>query len=63
VDAAAVGEALTGIREQLEVVRAMKVQLTSIGSTSVQVSGALDRLREGILAQIIRAEKELAAAC
>ena len=59
VDAAALGEALTAIREQLETVRAMKVQLTSIGSTAGQVTAALDRMREGILAQIIRAEREL----
>ncbi|MBI2777250.1 MAG: hypothetical protein HYX57_08355 [Chloroflexi bacterium] len=59
VDAAAIGEALTGIREQLETVRAMKVQLTSIGTTAVAVTAALDRLRDGILAQIGRAEREL----
>ena len=59
VDAAALGEALTAIREQLETVRAMKVQLTSIGSTAGQVTAALDRMREVILAQIIRAEREL----
>ncbi len=62
VDAAALGEALTAIREQLENVRAMKVQLTSIGSTAGQVTAGLDRMREGILAQIIRAERELVAA-
>jgi len=59
VDAAALGEALTAIREQLENVRAMKVQLTAIGTTSVQVTSGLDRMREAILAQIVRAEKEL----
>lgn len=59
VDAAAIGEALTGIREQLEAIRAMKVQLTSIGTTAGQVTTALDRLREGIVAQIVRAEREL----
>ncbi|MEO7664003.1 MAG: hypothetical protein ABIV26_02685 [Candidatus Limnocylindrales bacterium] len=59
VDAAAIGEALTGIREQLEAVRAMKVQLTSIGTTAVAVTAALDRLRDGIVGQIGRAEREL----
>jgi len=59
VDAAAIGEALTGIREQLEAIRAMKVQLTSIGTTAGQVTAALDRLRDGIVAQIARAEREL----
>ncbi|MEO8462419.1 MAG: hypothetical protein ABI555_04355 [Chloroflexota bacterium] len=61
VDAAALGEALTAIREQLETIRAMKVQLTSIGSTAGQVAAGLDRMREGILAQIVRAERELVA--
>lgn len=62
VDAAALTEALTAIREQLETVRGMKVQLTSIGTTAGQVAGGLDRMREGILAQIVRAERELAGA-
>lgn len=61
VDAAAIAGALTGIREQLEAVRAMKVQLTSIGTTAGQVAVALDRLREGIVGQISRAERELAS--
>ncbi len=60
VDASAIGEVLLGIREQLEVIRAMKVQLTSIGSTAGHVTAALDRLRAGILDQIGRAERELA---
>ena len=54
VDAAVLTEALTGIREQLETVRTMKTNLTQIGSTANAVTGALDRMREGILAQIIR---------
>jgi len=62
VDAAELGEALTAIREQLENVRAMKVQLTSIGTTAGQVAGGLDRLRDGVLNQIVRAERELVAA-
>lgn len=62
VDAAAIGEALTAIREQLEMVRAMKVQLTSIGTTAGAVTAALDRMREGITGQIARAERELATA-
>lgn len=59
VDAAVLTEALTGIREQLETVRTMKTNLTQIGSTANAVTGALDRMREGILAQIVRAEREL----
>ena len=62
LDASAIREVLVGIREQLEVIRAVKVQLTSIGSTAGQVSTTLDRLRAGILDQIGRAERELATA-
>src|SRR3990172_1132672 len=61
VDAAAIGEALIAICEQLEPIRGMKVQLTSIGTTAGQVAAALDRLRDGILAQIRAAEREIAA--
>jgi len=62
VDAAAITAALTAIREQLEVVRQMKTQLTSISTTSANVTGLLDKMRDGILAQIVRAERELVAA-
>src|SRR3972149_4475587 len=61
VDAAAIGEALIAICEHLEPIRGMKVQLTSIGTTAGQVAAALDRLRDGILAQIRAAEREIAA--
>ena len=37
VDAAAIGAALTAIREQLEVVRALKAQLTSISTATKAV--------------------------
>jgi hypothetical protein len=59
VDVAEVQAALTAIRECLETVRGLKVQLTSIGSTSENVSKALDKLREAVLAWITRAEREL----
>jgi hypothetical protein len=59
VDAAVLTGALIGIREQLETVRTMKTNLTQIGSTANAVTGTLDRMREGILAQIVRAEREL----
>ncbi len=59
VDAAAIGAALTGIREQLELVRGMKSTLTSIGNSSKDVALALDRLRDGILARVVEAEAEL----
>jgi hypothetical protein len=61
VDAAAVTEALKGIREQLETLRALKVSLTSIGTSAKEVYAGLDRLRDGILARLTEAEAELRA--
>lgn len=61
VDLGDVQASLTAIREALESIRGLKVQLTNIGSTSAGVSAALDKLREVILAWITRAERELAA--
>ena len=46
VDAAAIGAALTAIREQLEVVRALKAQLTSISNAD---EGGLDGPRHDAL--------------
>ena len=59
VDAAAIAEALKGVREQLETLRALKLALTSIGSSAKEVYAGLDRLRDGILARITEAEAEL----
>jgi hypothetical protein len=59
VDAAAVAEAIKGVREQLETVRALKMTLTSIGTSAREVHAGLDKLRDGILARLIEAEAEL----
>ena len=59
VDLGEVQASLTAIREALESIRGLKVQLTNIGSTSVSVSAALDKLRDAILAWITRAERQL----
>jgi hypothetical protein len=59
VDAAAISEALKGVREQLENLRALKLALTSIGTSAKEVYAGLDRLRDGILARIAEAEAEL----
>ena len=59
MDARAIGAALTAIRGQLDAIRALKMQLTSIGNVSREVSTGLDRLREGVLAQVADAEQEL----
>jgi hypothetical protein len=61
VDVSSIGEALTTIREALEVIRALKVQLTSIGNTSAGVSTSLDKLRTVIVASIDQAERAIAA--
>jgi hypothetical protein len=61
VDAAAIAAALLGIREQLELVRKLKTQLTSIGTTAKGVSELLDEMREMILARVCEAEAEVRA--
>jgi hypothetical protein len=62
VDAAAIGEALAAIREQLDLVRQLKTQLTSIASTSKGIASGLDTMRAGILARVTEAESEIRAA-
>jgi hypothetical protein len=59
VDAAAIGTALTAIRAQLDAIRSLKMQLTSIGSMSREVTGGLDRLRDGVLAAVGDVERAL----
>jgi hypothetical protein len=59
VDASAVAASLDAIRGQLDALRAIKTQLTSIGNVSREVATGLDRLRDGILARIGEAETEL----
>lgn len=62
LDAATIASALTQIREQLDVVRGLKTQLTSISTASKAVSDGLDSLRAGILARVAEAESEIRAA-
>jgi hypothetical protein len=59
VDAAAIGAALTAIREQLEVVRTLKSQLTSISNATKAVWSGLDTMRSTILSRVAEAEAEL----
>jgi hypothetical protein len=59
VDAAAISAALTGIREQIDVIRTLKSQLTSISGAASTVSTGLDRLRDGVIAQVVAAETEI----
>jgi hypothetical protein len=62
VNAAAVETALTAIREQLEMVRQLKSQLTSISSATKAVWTGLDTMRSNILARVTEAEAEIRAA-
>jgi hypothetical protein len=62
VDARAVGRALAGVREQLDAIRSLKTQLTSVATVSKAVSEGLDALRSGILARVGEAEAELRVA-
>ncbi|HEY6571667.1 MAG TPA: hypothetical protein VIZ22_15345 [Candidatus Limnocylindrales bacterium] len=59
VDAAAIGRALAGVREQLDAIRALKTQLTSVSNATKAVWTGLDTLRNGILARVTEAEAEL----
>ena len=59
VDAPAIANALTGVREQLELVKGLKATLTSIGNHTRDVSTGLDKLRDGVMARIVEAEGEL----
>ena len=59
VDAAAISNALNGIREQLDVVRSLKAQLTSISTATKAVWAGLDQLRSNILARVAEAEAEI----
>jgi hypothetical protein len=61
IDAAAVARALSGIREQLEAIRTLRSQLTSIRNATGAVWEGLDKLRNGVLARVAEAEAELSA--
>ncbi len=62
VDAAAIGRALAGIKEQLDAITRLKSNLTSISTATKGVWTGLDTLRAGILARVAEAEAELRAA-
>src|SRR6476620_4168959 len=62
VDAAAIAAALVGIREQLELVRQLKSQLTSISTATKTVWTGLDEMRAAILTRVTEAEAEIRTA-
>jgi len=59
IDAARLAQTLAGVKTELEVVRRLKVQLTSIRGTAAEVATGLDRMREQILAKVADAEAQL----
>ena len=59
VDAPTIAAALTGVREQLELLKGLKATLTSIGNHTRDVSTGLDKLRDGVMTRIVEAEGEL----
>jgi hypothetical protein len=62
LDTAVMGGALAAIRNQLDVIRGLKMQLTTIGTAAREVGSGLDRMREGVLASVGEAEAALRAA-
>ncbi len=62
VDTAAIGAAVISVRSQMDTIRALKMQLTSIGTASREVNAGLDRLREGVLAGVADVERALRVA-
>lgn len=59
VDAGRVLLAVAAVRAELDAVRALKTQLTSIGRVATEVSSGLDRMREQVLARVADAEAQL----
>jgi len=51
--------AVSAIKTELDALRGLKMQLTSISKTSVEVTIGLDRLRDAILARVADAESQL----
>lgn len=62
VDAVTIGQALASIREQLDQIRNLKSQLTSIGNATKAVWTGLDTLRNGVAEQVARAEASIRTA-
>jgi hypothetical protein len=59
IDAAALGAALGRVRGELDAVRSLKMQLTSIGTAAAEVNAGLERLRAQVLVRVAEAEAEL----
>jgi hypothetical protein len=59
IDADAIRSTLAAIRAELDAIKGMKATLTSIATSSANVQGCLDRLRDAILARVAEAETEI----
>ena len=59
IDASAVSAGLARVGAELDAVRSLKTQLTSIGRAATEVSRGLDRLREQVLVRLAEVESEL----
>lgn len=59
VDATRVLQAIAAIRGELDMVRGLKMQLTSIGRAATEVSAGLERMREQVVARVADAEAQL----
>jgi hypothetical protein len=59
VDAARALSAIGAIKAELDSIRRLKTQLTSIRSSAAEVATGLDRLRDQVLARVAEAEAQL----
>ncbi|HVM31289.1 MAG TPA: hypothetical protein VM305_11045 [Candidatus Limnocylindrales bacterium] len=59
IDGSAVAAGLARVGAELDAIRGLKVQLTSIGRVAGEVNQGLDRLREQVLARLGEVEAEL----
>ncbi|MEP7379549.1 MAG: hypothetical protein ABI725_08325 [Chloroflexota bacterium] len=59
IDGARLAQALASVKTELEAVRGLKTQLTSIRTAAGDVALGLDRLRDQILARVADAESQL----
>jgi len=60
IDPTRVLAAIAAIKTELDRLRSLKMQLTSIAKTANEVSGGLDQLREAIVARVADAEAQVA---
>ena len=62
VDVEAIRAAIAGVRAELDALKGIKATLTSIATSTAAVQGALDRLRDAVVARAAEAETEIRVA-